>query len=168
VQYEFVPHFENDKVNFDFNFLGYKMLKRVTKGIIIRLIRLAFTFRFCPYTWDPATKTFPIPLVRTRLLPWLNIYMDFLGFKLMTSLVIGNSIFGALRTIYSIYFMELGSQKILLECLLWILTFFNVTLQVNQYLNRHAMAELLEEFFKLEDYWTSNDNIAVCSCRTQY
>jgi hypothetical protein len=63
--------------------------------------------------------------------------------------------------------MELGSQKILLECLLWIITFFNVTLQINQYLNRHAMAEFLEEFFKLEDYWTSNANISVCSCRTQ-
>jgi hypothetical protein len=167
VQYEFVPHFQNDEVNFDFNFLGYKMLKRVTKGIMTTLVRLGFTFRLCPFTWDPATKTFPIPLVRTRLLPWLNIYMDFLGFKLMTSLVIGNSIFGALRTIYSIYFMELGSQKILLECLLWILTFFTVTLQINHYLNRHGVAKFLEEFFKLEEYWTSNENIAMCSCRTQ-
>ena len=129
------------------------MLSKLSFWIMSRVLRLGSTLRFNPFTWDDETRATGVKPPKTYFYGFYK-SRNF-GFRIVGGLVIGNSVFGGVRILQSVYFLDKSFQDIMFNLLIFLVSCLSSVVQLNTYSMSHEIATFITLFFQHEKLLTS-------------
>ena len=128
------------------------MLSKLTFWIISRCLRLGAMLRFNPFTWDDETRTMSVKPEKT----YFGCYKSRnFGFRIVGGLVIGNLVFGGVRILQSIYFLDKSFQEIMFNLLIFLISCLSNIVQLNTFCKPNEIASFGTLLFQMEKRLTS-------------
>ena len=127
------------------------MLSKVSYWIISHLLKTGSFLQYFPYTWDDETRTFGI---KPDKIYFGRFKSQHLGFRIMSKVVVGNLIFGGLRILQSIYFLDKSFQDIMFNLFVFLFSCLTNCAEFSNIYMSLGVAKFVTEFFQYEKHLT--------------
>lgn len=133
------------------------MLSKLTYYILNCLFKFSGLMNLIPYTFDMKTRAVTIIPEKT----YFGIFKSRpLGYRIMSLVVIGNLVFGGIRLLQSIYFLDKSFQDCMFNLFVFLVSCLSNLVQLNNLCKPEEVAKLGTIFFQQEKYLTSKYNIS--------
>ena len=131
------------------------MLSKLSFWIMSRVLRLGSSLRFNPFTWDDETRAMSEKPEKT----YFGCYKSRnLGFRIVSGLVTGNLVFGGIRILQSIYFLDKSFQDIMFNLFIFLVSCLSNVVQLNTFSMPHEIATFVTLLFQQEKLLTGQSS----------
>ena len=123
------------------------MLSKVSYWIISHLLKGGSFLQYYPFTWDDETRTIGI---KPETVYFCKFKSRNLGFRIISKVVLGNLIFGGLRILQSIYFLDKPFQDIMFNLFIFLVSCLTNCAEINTIYMPVEVAKFATEYFQYE------------------